>query len=361
MARTVYAVRGEGGWLIADARTGARLPSGPLIDACLDACAAPVTRTALRRALRAWPGAVVARIVEVLEAAGILVAAHTRRDESWAPWSPVAEWFHYETRDVPVRKRQGSVPPPAPPATVRRRPGPSTALPLPALDGGHPLAEALAERRTWRRFGRAPIGLADLGTLLGLTFGIQAWAEAPRAGPSALKTSPSGGARHSLEAYVCVRHVAGLAPGLYHYRPDLHRLVRVRDGCSARDIGRFLPGQPGYRGAAVTCLLSSELARVRWRYPNARAYRVVMIEAGHLAQTFALVAAALGLASFQTGALADTVIEAALGLSASVSPVVYACGAGTRPAGVDWAPYAEAPAPRRRLTRLGRHLSGHGQ
>lgn len=222
------------------------------------------------------------------------------------------------------------------------------------------LDATLAARRTWRRFGRTPLSLAHLATLLGTTFGVQAWADAPRAGRTALKTSPSGGARHSLEAYVCVRRVEGLPAGLYHYRPDQHRLVRLRDGCSADDIGRFLPGQAGYRAAAVTCVLSSELARVRWRYPHARAYRVVLIEAGHLAQTFALAATALGLAAFTTGALAETAIEEALGLSAATSPVLYACGAGARPAGVTWAPYADAPPPPRRSTPLGRRASATG-
>jgi nitroreductase len=104
--------------------------------------------------------------------------------------------------------------------------------------------------------------------------------------------------------------------------------------------------------------MSSELARVAWRYSHARAYRVVLMESGHLAQTFALVATALGLASFSTGALADTVIEEAFSLSPATSPVVYAVGAANRPSGVAWAPYAHADAPRRRATRLGRHMTG---
>ncbi len=350
----MYARRHEGGWIVGEARSGARLPAAPLLVACLDACATPATRAAIRRRLRQWPATVVDRLVTALVAAGVLVDATTGQAESWAPWDPVAEWYHHATRDVPVRKGTPRATPP--PSPVRRRSGPRVRLPWPrTLD--MPLAAALAARRTWRRFGRAPLSLDDLATLLGFTFGVQAWADAPGAGRTALKTSPSGGARHSLEAYVCVRRVEGLAAGLYHYRPDTHTLVRLREGCSAADIGRFLPGQPGYRSAAVTCVMASELARVRWRYPHARAYRVVLIEAGHLAQTFALVATALGLAPFTTGALAETAIEDALGLSAATSPVLYACGAGAPPAGVAWAPYAGAAPPPRRATRLGRAIS----
>ncbi len=358
VARTVFATRHEGDWIVGEAHSGARLPAAPLVVACLDACAAPSTRAGIRRRLHQWPPMVVDRLVTALVAAGVLVDARAQEADSWAPWDATAEWYHHATRDVPVRKGTHATEPP--PSPVRRRQGTSVRLPWPqALDV--PLLTALAGRRTWRRFGRAPLSLDDLGTLLGLTFGVQSWADAPGAGRTALKTSPSGGARHSLEAYVCVRRVHGLPAGLYHYRPDSHRLVRLREGCSAEDIGRFLPGQPGYRSAAVTCVMSSELARVRWRYPHARAYRVVLIEAGHLAQTFALVATALGLASFTTGALAETAIEDALDLSASTSPVLYACGAGARPAGVDWAPYADADPPPRRLTPLGRLVSGGGR
>ena len=75
-------------------------------------------------------------------------------------------------------------------------------------------------------------------------------------------------------------------------------------------------------------VLASVLARVAWRYRSARAYRVVLIEAGHLAQTFCLTATALGLAPFCTGALADSVIEGDLGLDGLDQPVMYAVGAG---------------------------------
>ena len=48
----------------------------------------------------------------------------------------------------------------------------------------------------------------------------------------------------------------------------------------------------------------------------ARAYRVLLTEAGHLCQVFYLVATALGLAPFCTMALADSVIEQDLRLDA---------------------------------------------
>ena len=69
---------------------------------------------------------------------------------------------------------------------------------------------------------------AELSSLLGLTWGIQKWFLLDDGVRVPLKTSPSGGGCHSIEAYVAVRSVTGLAPGLYHYRPERHELVSLR-------------------------------------------------------------------------------------------------------------------------------------
>lgn len=339
--------------MVTAARSGASLPLSPLLEACLAAFDGGATRAAARRSLTDWPSEAIASLLDVLVEIGFLVPARPRPADGWTTWAPVADWFHFSTRDVPVVPRRTPRPPP-PPAVTRRPTTASVRLPWPSIDGD--LRTTLCERRTWRRLSRRPLTLEHLGSLLGATFGIQSWAEAPSAGWSALKTSPSGGARHSLEAYVCVRHVTGVRAGLYHYRPDVHRLDLVRPHCSSADLTRFLPGQDGYHRAPVVCMMASTLDRVRWRYAHARAYRIVLMEAGHLAQTFALVATALGLASFSTGALADTAIEDAFLLSPVSTPVMYAVGAGVRPAGIDWAPYAKAAPPRRRVTPLGRRM-----
>lgn len=339
--------------MVREVRSGACLPLSPLVDACLAAFDGGCTIAAALPKLSAWPRAAVSGVVAVLVELGVLVKVRPHQD-GWRRWEPVAEWFHFGTRDVPVTRR----PPPRtrPPSPVLKRSSlASVSLPLPQLTAD--LQQALAERRTWRRLSDRPLAIDHVGTLLGITFGIQAWADAASAGWSALKTSPSGGARHSLEAYVCVRRVQGVPAGLYHYRPDHHRLDLLRRGCTVRDVGGFLPGQDGYRRTPLLVVMASVLARVTWRYSHARAYRVILMESGHLAQTFALVATGLGLASFSTGALADTRLEDAFTLTPETSPVVYAVGAGHRPADTDWAPYAQAPAPRLRTTRLGRSLS----
>jgi hypothetical protein len=84
--------------------------------------------------------------------------------------------------------------------------------------------------------------------------------------------------------------------------------------------------------------MTAVFARSDWKYPSPRSYRDVLLEAGHFCQTFCLVATSLGLAPFCTAALADSIIEADLGINGFSEYVIYGCGAGTRPENVDWAP-----------------------
>jgi len=272
--------------------------------------------------------------------------------EQWASWNPAAGFFHFSTKDLPFEageahalgflwRRLETLPVPA--STKAYPHHPSVALPaLPAPDG---FARVLLARRTWRRFGRQPLPLAALSTLLKLTFGAQKHIDLGAVGKAMLRTSPSAGARNPLEAYVVVRRVSDLPPGVYHYAPVDHRLVRIRKSSRAT-IERHLPGQAWYGNASVLVVITAVFARTVWKYPSARAYRDVLLEAGHFCQTFCLVATALRLAPFCSAALADSVIERDLGLDGVTESVIYACGAGPRPAGVEWAPWP--PGGRRR-------------
>ena len=61
----------------------------------------------------------------------------------------------------------------------------------------------------------------------------------------------------------------------------------------------------------------------------------MLLEAGHVCQTFCLVATWLGLAPFCTMALADSRVEKDLGVDGITESVIYAAGVGSRPAGME--------------------------
>jgi SagB-type dehydrogenase family enzyme len=314
------------------------------------------SRSSLRRALE-----------QLLDRGFLLVekSAEARADErftaTWSSWLPEAGFFHFSTRDVPylmdnvaarriLRRRAAHIPVPAP---FKRYPGAAqVSLPPPRRDGELP--RVLLARRSWRAFSKASIDLADLSTLLGLTWGVQWWVPLGTLGTVALKTSPSAGARHPGEVYVLACRVRGLPPGLYHYRADTHRLERVRRGANARQLVTYLAGQYWFRDAAALTLMTAVFPRSHWKYRDPAAYRTVVLDAGHLCQTFCLVATWLGLAPFCTMALKDTLVERHLGIDGVTEATLYAAGVGVPPPNKDWAPDARVT---RFPTRLGGLLS----
>jgi SagB-type dehydrogenase family enzyme len=257
---------------------------------------------------------------------------------AWSEWNPAAGFFHLSTKDLQFEADQSkqfqslvrlarSKPIPLP----IKRYAKTKQIRLEPPSPNSEFARTLVERRTWRKFSAKPVPLASLGNLLGLTWGVRHWVKLPKIGSVAAKTSPSGGAMHPVEAYVLARNVAGLNAGIYHYNAADHRLELLRLGATSRDIAKLLANQKWYGSAAFVVFLTAVFARTRWKYDYARAYRAVLIEAGHLCQTFCLAATSAGLAPFCTMAFADSKIERALGIDGISESALYVAGAGMRP------------------------------
>jgi SagB-type dehydrogenase family enzyme len=266
------------------------------------------------------------------------------------PWNPQVGFFHTTTRDVRyspreftrryTRDRVKKFPPP--PVVKQYRHAETVALQPPS--SRDEFAALLRARRTWRRYSAQPVSRDELGTVLGLTAGIQQWVEAD-AFDIPLKTSPSGGARHSVECYVVARDVRGLGSGIYYYAPDTHALKRIHGPVRAARLRAYFPGSEYFAKASAMVFFTTVFERLLWRYPYARAYRAALIECGHLCQTFCLSATWLGLAPFCVMALADSVIEQDLGIDGIRESVLYAAGVGRPPKGLAWAPVPHGKIP----------------
>ncbi len=74
--------------------------------------------------------------------------------------------------------------------------------------------------------------------------------------------------------------------------------------------------------------MTAVFERTLWKYQFESAYRVVWLDAGHLGQTFCLLATARGLGPFTTAAVQDTFLEELIGLDGIREFPVYLCGAG---------------------------------
>jgi SagB-type dehydrogenase family enzyme len=286
------------------------------------------------------PESVAKSILKLIDAQLLLEhgSAELERDEqvqsSWRAWLPEGG-FHFMTKDTPyvpwdwpIEKKLKLLPAtPAPPQFKKIRGADRVRLKshkvIPDV-----FFETLHTRRTHREFAGGKVSLEDISQLLQTTWGIQGYFHTDVLGRLPYKTSPSGGARHPGEVYLMALKVEGLKKGIYHYQ--------AKDNCLARLHGRATPGmasaycadQPYFSKAAALFIMTAVFARTMWKYGRARAYRVVLLETGHLCQTFCLTATRLGLAPFSTAALKDSLIEKDLGLDGISESVLYIAGVG---------------------------------
>jgi SagB-type dehydrogenase family enzyme len=186
----------------------------------------------------------------------------------------------------------------------------------------------LQDRRTVRFFSRAPVSFEDFSAVIGGTWGRTGWQHDPVVGRLLTKTSPSSGSLHSIECYVLAWNVRGLGPGLYHYDVASDALRRLRSGDFRRHAVQAASGQRWIRGAAFLCVMAPLFTRNLWKYQWDRAYRSIWLDAGHLAQTFSLLAIARGLGPFTTAATQESYIERLIGLDGVREFPIYLCGAG---------------------------------
>lgn len=188
------------------------------------------------------------------------------------------------------------------------------------------LIETMARRRTVRECDvSAVVGQDAMVDCLYAGLGITGW-ETNCVGRLPLGMTPSGGARNPFEAYIFARHVEGLAPGIYHYSAVEHSIGLVSE--ADIELPDLVAGQDWAGTMAFAIVLCASLERTMWKYPDANAYRVVMIEAGHIGQNIMLAATARGLTACPTAALSHSRIREAIGLERITEAPVYALTVG---------------------------------
>ena len=325
--------------------TGARMTASPVCTAILDLFDGRRQPQDIAAALGGFAPRSVERTLTRLVRLSFLEKEERKNARSEAlaglkGWSPAATFFHLATKDVDYRVRPIEDPRgvrrfvrnhPQPPF-FKRYPGARVvALPESQLSKEDGFVDVLLRRRTWREFSSRKVDLDTLSRLLYISWGVTGYLKAEFLGRLPLKTSPSAGARHPVEAYVVPLRVKGLPQGIYHYSSDRHQLECVRLAPMKRRMLSYLGGQYWYQEAAVVVLMTAVFDRVYWKYKYPRVYRTVLLDAGHVCQTFCLAATWLGLAPFCTAALADSMIERDLGIDGVGESVIYAAGVGARP------------------------------
>lgn len=262
-----------------------------------------------------------------------------RRDENLARqgWHPYAALYHFmgkwrnarqEESDAIDLEEYGARAQEAlqldleaqePPPHFHRLASPEARLELPAVERDDELYRLLVRRKTQRVLDRREqMPFAHLASLLYYVYGCQGISNIGNKLSVIKKTSPSGGSLHPIEVYPLLMRVEGMECGLYHYDVGAHALERIRSLPLARAeslADEFAAGQLFVRDAAALFLLTARFRRSFWKYrEHSKAYRVVLMDAAHLSQTFYLVCTELELGAFFTTAINECRIEEELGI-----------------------------------------------
>lgn len=281
---------------------------------------------AISTLLQADDEALLAQQLAGLSDAGVLLAdgsPQAAREQAhfdvWK-WGSPAALYHYAVQDRPVmpvdealalqRERIGSVDQPEP-YFMPDADAQTVELPSGWGYGEVPLATAMEGRRTVRDPLKKPVLLATLSDCLKAGFAINGNTENEAGVRLAFSYTPSGGARNPYDAFVFARDVNGLSPGLYQYAPLAHSLVR-KGPCDA-SFSEILGGQDWPDLMPCMIILRADFRRSMWKYHDANAYRVALIEAGHIGQNIMLSASAHGLSACPSAAINHALVAQKLG------------------------------------------------
>ena len=257
-------------------------------------------------------------------------------ETDWA-WGAIAGLYHFGIQDPPwlnpMQSAQWmqhiSTAQPAIPLLMTNEGLPEVkTLERPDVDEG--ILATMNRRRSVRTFAPEPVSLEALGDCLFAGMGVTGFLDTQLPGENPrvpLKMAPSGGARNPYEAYVYVKNVEGLDFGLYHYSA-LDNSLGLMTGTPAVSTGQLFAEQDWTEGAAFGVLLVANFGRTMWKYPHPNAYRVILMEAGHIGQNIILAAVEHGLCATPTGAVNDSSARALLGLNRIKQSLVYSVFVG---------------------------------
>lgn len=271
-------------------------------------------------------------LLEGLIGSGILLIEGTPEElddrefrDDW-PWGCVAGYYHFTIRNMEFLEpeqqrdfvREKAAHTPSPPLLTDNASLDVQPLPIPCLDDE--FGKILSKRESLRRYSSEEVPLVTLADALMFGNGVRKLVDAREFGVLPKTFTPSGGARNPIELFVHALRIEGLKPGAYHYSALDHDLGRI--GEFRHTPATCLGGQDWTDNAAGVIYLVADFARTAWKYQQANAYRVVLMECGFIAQNILLALTKNGAGGVPIGALAETKIEQSLGIQSITQAVI---------------------------------------
>lgn len=140
-----------------------------------------------------------------------------------------------------------------------------------------------------------------------------------------LKTSPSGGARHTSEAYIYFLNNKIVPRGIYHYSVKEHELVKLKDLPETYAAERkflFLQRKPTFSPEFIV-VITSCVNRSMWRYRESRSSRAIFLDIGHVVSTTKHVSHALGYDVVESHGFDKEIAQTDLDIEVSTEAPIY--------------------------------------
>ena len=196
-------------------------------------------------------------------------------------------------------------------------------LPVPSLDGGVSVEDAINKRRSVREFTDQPLSMADLSQCV--------WSAQGITGTDGQRVVPSAGAVYPVTLYVVVGVIENLSAGLYRYEPNRHTLEAIRAGelrAQLRDAA--LEEQPWVGRAASILVIAADISKASSTFQQQppvgqRGLRYVYMEVGTIAENVYLQGQAIGVGVVFIGDFDDQKVMDVLKLPSPYTPVGLVC------------------------------------
>jgi SagB-type dehydrogenase family enzyme len=200
-------------------------------------------------------------------------------------------------------------------------------LPYPNFTGEIALEKAIAMRRSVREYAPGNLTISQVSQLLWAAQGVKGLEKA-------FRTVPSIGGVYSVEIFVAVGNVSGMAQGVYLYEPENHSLKKVADGDIREELfiasgGKWYTSYDWVKQGRI-CIVPTVVYNRCVQVFGQIGERIARFQAGMAAQNIALEATAIGLGTVTVGAFWDDVVQGALHVTTDYAPM-YLMPVGIRP------------------------------
>jgi SagB-type dehydrogenase family enzyme len=193
---------------------------------------------------------------------------------------------------------------------------------LPSLEPSEGLLKLIENRRSIRDFENTAISMIDLTKML---WGIQGVTAIK--GAYMLRTVASAGNKHPINTYVVANNVSSLKKGIYLYDRLNDCLLPIRNDSYENEFVTACLDQAMVVESSVTFVWTAATARTTEKY-QARGYRYIFLDAGHIGAQLQLICHEMGLGSCNIAAFFDDAMTKFLNIQSEYELPIYMATVG---------------------------------